>query len=86
MPLTKTGIFGLGLAAVGIAHFVAPKAFVPITKDVFPDDTQTWIYRNGASETAIGAAISCPKTRKLGFAGLVAYAAWLGSRAAGALK
>jgi uncharacterized membrane protein len=78
----KLSIIGLGLAATGVAHFIAPNLFEPITKPVFPNDTSTWIMRNGATETALGAAIALPATRKLGLAGLGAYGAWLGSRAA----
>ncbi len=79
-----TSLAGLGLAATGAAHFVAPQLFEPITKPVFPENTSTWIMRNGASELAIGLAIAVPATRKLGFAGLAAYGAHLGSRAASA--
>lgn len=75
-------ISGLGLAATGVAHFVAPQLFEPITAPVFPDDTSEWIKRNGASETVIGFAIAAPATRKLGFLGLAIYGAFLGSRAA----
>lgn len=73
----KLGFVGAGLALVGVAHFVAPQAFEPITKGAFPDDTEKWIKVNGASETAIGAALAVPATRKLGFAGLAAYTGWL---------
>lgn len=73
---------GLGLAATGIAHFVAPQLFKPITAPVFPENTDEWIKRNGASETVIGFAIASPATRRLGFLGLMVYGAFLGSRAA----
>ncbi|MBI5311323.1 MAG: hypothetical protein HZB14_09925 [Actinobacteria bacterium] len=77
---------GVGIAVTGVAHFIAPKLFVPITKGAFPEDTGKWIKRNGASETAIGVAIAAPATRKLGFAGLGVYSAWLGWRGARALR
>lgn len=69
---------GLGLAATGVAHFVAPDAFLGITRGPFPDDTGTWVLRDGACETAIGVAIAVPATRKIGYAGLAAYVGWLG--------
>ncbi|GAC68470.1 hypothetical protein [Gordonia soli] len=72
---------GIGVAAVGLGHFVVPQAFAPITAPVFPDDTKTWTYRNGATETAIGAALISPRTRKIGWAGLAAYVGFLGYRA-----
>ena len=69
---------GVGLAATGLAHFVAPQAFLGITRAPFPDDTDTWVLRNGACETAVGAAIANPRTRTLGYVGLAAYVGWLG--------
>lgn len=76
---------GLGLAATGVAHFVAPQLFEPITKPAFPNDTGKWIKVNGASETVIGLALASSATRKLGFAGLAAYGAWLGANGAKSL-
>ncbi|HEY3014214.1 MAG TPA: hypothetical protein VGJ41_03850 [Nocardioides sp.] len=68
------------IAATGAAHFAAPKAFEPVSSLAFPNDTRSWVYRNGAAEVAIGAALMTRKTRKLGLAGLAAYGAFLGSR------
>ena len=73
---------GVGLAATGIAHFVAPQAFLGITRGPFPADTDTWVLRNGACETVVGAAIAVPRTRTLGYVGLAAYVGWLGLNAA----
>lgn len=84
MSSKLTSIAGLGLAATGVAHFVAPQLFMGITKPVFPENTSTWVKRNGASELAIGLAIAVPVTRKLGLAGLTAYGAHLGRRAVAA--
>lgn len=81
----KLGLLGAGIALTGMAHFIAPKIFVPITEGAFPDDTDKWIKVNGASETAIGLAIAAPATRKLGFAGLGVYTAWLGLNGARSL-
>lgn len=70
-------ITGLLIAITGIAHFVAPQLFKDITKVAFPEDTDEWIKRNGAIETAIGSTIAIEKTRKLGLLGLGAYTGWL---------
>lgn len=75
-------LFGLVLAATGVAHFVAPQAFEGITKAAFPDDTAAWIQRNGATETVVGLALATTPTRKLGLLGLLAYLGFLGSRVA----
>ncbi len=45
---------------------------------MFPEDTTTWTYRNGACETAIGLALVSPPTRRLGLAGLAGYVGFLG--------
>ncbi len=74
-------IAGLGLAATGAAHFVAPDAFRGITEGAFPDDTDAWIKKNGATELVVGLLIAKKSTRKLGVLGLGAYGAFLGSRA-----
>ena len=81
MALFSARKIGLGLAATGIAHFVAPDAFVGITKAAFPTDTEEWVKRNGATETALGVALLLPKTRKLGVVGLLGYVGWLGFNA-----
>lgn len=77
---------GLGLAATGIAHFIKPELFVAVTKPAFPEDTGGWIKRNGATETAIGAAIFVGPTRKLGLLGLLGYLGFLASRGAANVK
>ncbi|WP_258903459.1 hypothetical protein [Actinokineospora sp. UTMC 2448] len=68
------------MAGTGAAHFVAPKAFEPISRRPFPDDTRRWVLRNGATEVAIGLAIAGPRTRALGIAALACYATWLATR------
>lgn len=75
-------IAGVGLAATGAAHFVAPDAFRAMTAQAFPDDTDAWIKRNGASELVIGLLIAKKSSRKLGMAGLAGYVALIASRAA----
>lgn len=75
-------IVGLGIAGTGVAHFIAPAIFEPITKPAFPENTREWTYANGATETVIGLAIANRPTRLLGIAGLVGYVGFLGSRIA----
>ncbi len=73
-----TTVAGLGLAATGVAHFVVPDVFLPVTRGPFPDDTDAWVLRDGACETVIGVAIAYPPTRRVGLVGLAAYVGWLG--------
>ncbi|QRY62372.1 hypothetical protein JVX90_18680 [Gordonia sp. PDNC005] len=75
-------IGGIGLAATGVAHFVAPSLFHGITAPAFPDDTAKAIQVNGTAETLIGVAIAVPMTRKAGFVGLGLYGAYLAANAA----
>ncbi|GAC54975.1 hypothetical protein [Gordonia amicalis] len=79
--LLAVSLIGGGLAAVGLTHFVKPEVFAPITAPVFPEDTTTWTYRNGACETAIGVALVSRRTRRPGLAGLAGYLGFLGYRA-----
>ena len=72
---------GVLIAGAGLAHFTTPRLFEQVTAPLFPEDTRSWVYRNGAAELALGVALTNGKTRKLGIAGLVAYVAWLASRA-----
>ncbi|MCW2494824.1 hypothetical protein [Jatrophihabitans sp.] len=86
MALLSARTIGLGLAATGIAHFVAPDVFVGITKAAFPKDTVGWVKRNGATEAAVGLALVVPKTRRLGTLGLLGYLGWLGFNGASSAK
>jgi uncharacterized membrane protein len=79
-------LFGLLLAGSGVAHFAAPALFEPVTKVAFPEDTEQWTYRNGATEVAIGLALAGKRTRKLGTVGLLGYVGFLGSRVLGGGK
>ncbi|MDV7241675.1 MULTISPECIES: hypothetical protein [Rhodococcus] len=81
VPSSAPVLGGLAIAATGVAHFVAPQAFRGITTLVYPENTETWTFRNGVAETLIGIAIAVPRTRSLGWAGLAAYGAVLGMRA-----
>jgi uncharacterized membrane protein len=73
-------IAGILLVGTGAAHFAAPRFFDPISKAAFPEDTRQWTYRNGATEVALGLALTTRKTRLLGLAGTAAYAYWLVNR------
>ncbi len=71
---------GLLLAGTGAAHFAAPHVFDPLSKAAFPENTRQWTYRNGATEIALGLALTTKKTRLLGLAGAAGYTYWLAGR------
>jgi uncharacterized membrane protein len=73
---------GFLLAASGAAHFARPQAFVPLTSQAFPKDTESWVMKNGAAEAGIGLALMGRKTRKLGLIGLLGYVGFLGYKGA----
>lgn len=75
-------VTGVSLVGAGLAHFVAPQLFEPITKPAFPDDTARHIKVNGSIETAIGVGFLIPKTRKLAVIGALGYVVYLGANAA----
>lgn len=74
-------VAGLSLAGAGVAHFVAPQLFEPITKPAFPRDTARHIKTNGSIETAIGVGLLIPQTRKLAVVGALGYVVYLGANA-----
>jgi uncharacterized membrane protein len=84
MALFSVGKLGFLVAGLGAAHFAAPEAFAEVTKVAFPENTEEWVMRNGAAETAIGVAMMLRPTRKLGVLGLLGYTGWLGYNAANA--
>ena len=88
MALFSLRTVGVLLAGVGASHFVAPDVYEPMTSAVFPEDTREWVYRNGASELAIGLALATGKRplRRIGLVGLAGYLAWLGGNAAKVLN
>lgn len=71
------GLAGLGMAGIGLAHFVKPDAFESITAQAFPENTQQHLYMDGAAETVLGLALAVPKTRKLAVLGLLGYGGYL---------
>lgn len=68
---------GAALAATGLSHFAKPQIFEKITAAAFPHDTRRHVYIDGAIETAIGLGLVAPPTRKLAFAGIAGYLAYL---------
>jgi uncharacterized membrane protein len=82
MALLSTGKIGFLVAATGVAHFVKPEAFAELTARAFPENTQDWVMRNGATEVGVGLAMMVKPTRKLGVVALLGYTAWLGYNAA----
>jgi uncharacterized membrane protein len=84
MAFLSTGKIGFLVAATGVAHFVKPDTFAELTARAFPENTQDWVMRNGATETGIGLAMMLKPTRKLGVLALLSYTGWLGYNAANA--
>ncbi|MCX6482960.1 MAG: hypothetical protein NT146_06735 [Mycobacterium sp.] len=78
----RIGIVGAALAAVGLSHFARPQAYESITSAAFSDNIRRHTYIDGGIETAIGAGLIAPKTRKLALAGLVGYIIYLGANVA----
>ncbi|WNG93347.1 hypothetical protein [Mycobacterium sp. ITM-2016-00318] len=68
---------GLGVAGVGVAHFVRPELFDDVTQQAFPRETRKHVYIDGGIETAIGLGLASRKTRKLAIIGLLGYGAYL---------
>jgi uncharacterized membrane protein len=81
VPEQKSGgsraaaLVGLGLAGVGVAHFVKPEVFDAVTGQTFPRDTRKHVYIDGGVETAIGLGLTSP--RALAIIGLIGYGAYL---------
>ncbi len=73
---------GLGLAGVGLAHFVAPQLFDSMTRQAFPKNTRQHIYVDGGIETALGLGLAAPKTRKFALVGALGYVAYLAGNVA----
>lgn len=72
---------GLALAGTGVAHFVNPQLFEPITESAFPNNTRQHVYTNGGIETALGLGLIARQTRPLAIVGSLGYLAYLGSNA-----
>lgn len=72
---------GLAIAGVGVAHFISPQRFEPITKSAFPRDTRRHLYINGGIETVIGLGLANRSTRGLAAVGSIGYLAYLAGNA-----
>ena len=88
MP-TRTGkhsrsakLAGLGVAGIGLAHFVSPQMFDSLTRLPFPRNTRRHTYIDGGIETALGLCLAVPKTRKLAVVGTIGYGAYLAGNVA----
>ena len=75
-------VVGLGLAGVGLAHFVRPQLFQSLTEQAFPRNTRQHLYIDGGIETALGLALAAPKTRRLALVGALGYGAYLAGNVA----
>lgn len=78
---TVAKLAGLGLAGMGLAHFVRPQLFESITKPVFPRNTRRHLYTNGGIETALGLGLSARQTRPVAVVGTIGYLAYLAGNA-----
>lgn len=78
-PLAR--VAGLGLAAVGIAHFTNPGLLDQLTRQAFPENTRTHTYIDGGVETVLGLGLILPRTRRFAAIGALAYAAYVGANA-----
>ena len=70
-------VAGLGVAGIGLAHFVKPDLFESVTAMAFPENTDQHLKIDGAAETALGLALLVPKTRKLAIWGVIGYAGYV---------
>ncbi|GED96648.1 hypothetical protein [Gordonia crocea] len=73
-------VIGWVLIVSGLLHFAVPRPFRAISKPLFGKKTSTYVKINGASEAAIGLALTTKQTRVAGLAGLAAYGVYLGDR------
>jgi uncharacterized membrane protein len=54
------------LSVMGLAHFVAPRAFDEIVPEALPGSSRGWTYASGAAELLCAATIAWPRTRRAG--------------------
>lgn len=73
----RVPLIGAALAAAGVSHFAKPEVFDPLTKLAFPTNTRRHTLVDGGIETALGAGLVVPQTRKYAIAGLVGYVGYL---------
>jgi uncharacterized membrane protein len=73
----KIPAVGMALAAAGLSHFAKPQIYDKMTAQAFPINTRRFVYLNGSIETALGAGLVAPRTRKFALAGVVGYLGYL---------
>ena len=73
----KIPAVGVALAAAGLSHFAKPQIYDTMTAQAFPTNTRRFVYLNGSIETALGAGLVAPQTRKFALAGVVGYLGYL---------
>ncbi|GAB1642713.1 MauE/DoxX family redox-associated membrane protein [Krasilnikovia sp. MM14-A1259] len=54
------------LTTSGVGHFARPEPFDRIVPRTLPGSARTWTYLSGAAELAVAAALTRPRTRRLG--------------------
>jgi len=54
------------LLGAGVAHFAVPRPFDDMVPRILPGEPRTWTRLSGVAELAVGAAIACPRTRRVG--------------------
>jgi uncharacterized membrane protein len=66
------------LGGSGVLHFAKPRPYDRIIPRALPGNPRTWTYVSGAAELAVAAALTLPRTRRLGgFAAAALFAAIL---------
>lgn len=68
---------GVALVAAGLSHFAKPQIYEKMTAQAFPTNTRRFVYLNGTIETALGAGLVAPQTRKFALAGVAGYLGYL---------
>ena len=68
---------GVALVAAGLSHFAKPQIYDKMTAQAFPTNTRRFVYLNGTIETALGAGLVAPQTRKFALAGVAGYLSYL---------
>ena len=65
-------------AGLGLAHFVKPTLFDPLTGQAFPRRTRRHTYIDGGVETALGLGLAARPSRRFAVAAAIAYLSYLG--------
>lgn len=78
--LPPVALAGMGFAAVGLSHFVAPRPWTAVTRVAFPRNTPQWVRRNGVTEVTLGSLLVADTTRSIAYAATAGYAGFIGLR------